>query len=450
MKRPLLAALATLLLTAGCSAPPEELPQPGPGPAPPPVERPAPQAPLHQPPGAPAVERVEGGQLVRAVRESYLWFAGGQRLAVLNDAGLWAIGPAGEPVELIAPAGPIRTLAGAFQDLLIYLEQREGAVLVMAARPGQPPRQLAAVEHPGVEAPSYPLWAAVTGSRLALAIEGRRPVAVDLLTGRLHELGDEAVPVWKGELALSPDRRFLAYKQINRGDGLRLLDLETGTVIRPAGEAHLPGIAWSATGRWAVRAAEPDSGLPAPVGANLEEGATHLDLGDPQGALTHLVPPTDLVLEAGPWWSPDGSLLAVTTAHRGLWVVEPATGRWRRLGTLGPGSFVTGFHPGGGAVMVYSEKGLSLWPLSDEPPVRVEPPWRAEPNSPLLLPDGSLLYLSPEPEPTLYLQRPGAGPAPLTHQSRPLGRLTVEGERAALIRYGPAVAHDLLLLPLPR
>lgn len=459
MNRRLTSALAALLLLVGCSAPPE--PKPEPQPAPPPVGRPQPQPPQTEPPGAPPVEQAGEGVLVRGVRAEYRWFAAGRRLAVQTRSGLWSVSPEGEALELLAPAGPDRTLVGPYEDGLVYLEQHPGALVAYVARPGQPPRQVAVVAHKGVERSGFPIWGAVSGSRLTVALEGRRPAAIDLATGKVTDLGDEAVPVRHGELHLAPNGRYLAYKQGNRGDAVRVLDLESGAVFRPADEAHLPGVAWSPSGgQWAVRAAKVGSGLPAPVGANLEEGGTHLDLGDVKGGLRHLEPPVALELPAGPWWSPDSKWLAVVSGTvqvtpgqpeppQRVWVVEAATGEWHRLGTLPAGGFVTGFHPGGRHLMVNSKEGLHLWPLSGEKPLPVPLPWIPGPNSPMTLPGSSLLYLSVGPLPGLYLQKPDGDPVALLADTTPMGNLTTQGQHLALILYRDGLEHDLLILPLP-
>ncbi|MFZ5826995.1 MAG: hypothetical protein ACOY94_22095 [Bacillota bacterium] len=460
MNRPLGSAVAALLLLAGCSAPSETPQQPEVRPGPAPMERPTPPAPQTTPSGAPQVVSAHGGVLLKGVQDHYLWYAGGQRLAIFSDTGLWSVRPDGGELELLIPAGPARTLVGSFEEGVVYLEQQKGALVAGFVRPGQSPQQLAVIEHEGVEAPGYPFWGAVSGSQLTVAVEERRPVAVDMRNGRLTELGDEAIPVWRGELALSPSRRYLAYKQANRGDGVRVLDLESGAVFRPGEDAHLGQIAWSpAGGQWAVRAAAPGSHLPAAVGANLEEGGTHLDLGDTRGGLRRLTPPAPLELVDGPWWSKDGKWVAVvagkvettpgqTTAPQHLWVVDPATGDWRRLGRLPAGSFVTGFHPALLSLMVHSEQGLHLWPLSGSEPVQVTPPWIPGTGSPLLLPGGDLLYASAERAPLLLRQEPSGQPATLLDPGVPLGQITVQGRYAALALYSGDRLHDLLLLPL--
>lgn len=460
MKRPLICAAAALLLLVGCGAPPKPGPNPEVHPAPPPLERPAPQASRTDLPGAPQVVTAHGGVLLKGVHERYLWYAAGQRLAVASDTGLWSVRPDGQELELLAPAGPARRLVGTFEDAVVYLEQQQGALVAALARPGQPAQQVAVVEHEGVEQPGYPFWGAVSGSQLTVAIEGRRPVAIALGTGKLLELGDEAIPVWQGELALSPSRRYLAYKQANRGDRVRVLDLESGAVFRPGDDAHVGLIAWSPVGgQWAVRAAEPGSDLPAAIGANLAEGGTHLDLGDTRGGLRHLAPPLPLELIDGPWWSWDGKFVAVIAGKaqvspgqaeppQSLWVVEAASGKWRQLRNLPAGSFVTGFHPGGLSLMVHSQQGLHLWPLSGDTPARVTPPWTPGPDSPMLLPNGDLLYLSADPTSRLLRQAPEGEPISLLDPSVPLGRLTVQGGYAAMALYSGDRLNDLLILPL--
>lgn len=401
------------------------------------------------------MEAFQGATLIRGIRAEYRWFAGGQRLAVANEAGLWSVRPNGQVLELLAPAGPNRSLVGAYADGLLYLEHHPGALVAYLARPGQEPRQVGAVEHPAAE--GYPHWATVSDSRLTVAVEGQRAVGIDLATGKARELGDEAIPVHWGALALSPSGRYLAYKLSNRGDAVRVLDLESGVVYRPGDESHVGAVAWSPAGQWAVRAAGAGSGLPVAVGANLEEGGTHLDLGDPNGNLRHLEPPHQLELVAGPWWSADGRYLAVVSgsvkdpeASRHLWVVAVESSEWLRLGTLPPGGFVSGFAPTDPSLMVHGPNGLWLWPANGDEMVEVAIPWHPDPESPVALPGGGLLYLTAEPQPRLLRQEPNSSPNPLLSLPGPAGKLTVQGNHAALIRYRDSLLHDLLIVPVDR
>lgn len=459
MRRPLFAWFtAAVIALAGCSSPPVPPPVET-QPAPPPVVRPEPAPPQHKPAGAPALERTGGGLIVKGVRERYFWYAGGRRLAVTTETGLWSIQPEGQVVELLAPAGPERVVAGPFADGLVYVEQHPGALVAFLARPGQEPRQLGAVEHPGVEQPGYPFWAAVTGSRLALAIEGRRAATIDLAKGKVAELGDEAVPVHRGALALSPTGRYLAYKQSNRSDAVRVLDLESGAVFRPGEDAHVGAIAWAPSGgRWAVLAAEPGSGLPAGVGANTVDGGTHIDVGDVKGAIRHLMPPTRLELVDGPWWSGDGQYLAVVAgtavdphAPRRLWSVDVDSGEWQQLGTLPSGGFVTGFGPDGHSLEVYSQGRLELWPAGGAEPIEVTTPWPPGSGMATVLPGGALLMVAAEPkQQQLLLVKPQSDPVVLAAPPLPKGRLTVQGGYAALVLYTGGLWGELLILPLPK
>lgn len=460
MNRRLVALCLTGLLSlAGCTAP-EDSPEPAPPlPAVEPAAPRAPRPPLPQvrnvPAGAPEVEHHPGRTTIKGVRAEFHWFAGGAWLAVANENGLWAVQARGPALELLAPAGPARTLVGPYREGLVYLEQHPGALVAYLARPGDLPRQVGAVEHPGVEQPGYRFWAAISGARLTVAIEGRRVAGIDLATGRSAPLGDEAVPVYRGELAPDPTGRYLAYKQANRGDAVRLLDLQNGAIFRPADEAQVGSIAWSAGGLWAVREAAPDSGLPIGVGANLEEGGTHLAVGDTKGGLRRLKPPTDLELVDGPWWSADGAYLAVVSgqaanpdALRRLWAVTVESGEWLRLGTLPPGGTVAGFAPFAPSLMVHGSNGLWLWPANGDDMVKVNQPWQPDPDSPLRLEDGSLLYLTAEPAPRLVRQKPEGDPEVIMEMGGPAGHLAVQGRYASLIRYRQGLYHDLLILPL--
>ncbi len=462
MKRPLHLVLAVVILLTGCSTPPTS-PTPGPSPDPPPrQETPAPVSappPRSELPDAPALKQTPDGLLVQGVWQSPLWFAGGNRIALFNDAGLWSLSPVGDPVELLAPPGPDRTLIGPYSDGLVYVERQPGALAAYFAQPGQEPRQVAVVQQEGVGQPGYPFWGAVTGPKLILAVEGIRARAVDLPTGVVTELGDEAIPLFRGELALSPNRRYLAYKTANRGDEVRVLDLETGMVFRPSDDAHLPGIAWSRSGgQWAVLAAEPGSGLPVTVGANLEMGATHVDVGTVKGGLIHLTPPEPLTLLEGPWWSPDGQQLALVEGDprdparpHSLWLVGVAENEWNRLGRLPDPAYVGGFMPDGKSLAVTSQSGLELWPVTGEEPTPVAEPWLIGENSPAALPGGGLVYLTAEPEPRVLYQKPSGGdPVLLVVEKGPKGPPSLGSSYGAVPIYRDGPVHDLLLFPLPR
>lgn len=467
MRRTTAAALAVLLLLAGCGTPPEQesaepdLP-PAPAAAPP---LPAPSLP--GPPSGPSFVKAFGGVRIQGVRESYLWHAGGQRLAVTTNSGLWSVRPDGSDAILLASPAVPPLLVGPFSDGVIYLEQHPGVLAAYLARPGEAPLEVAFLEH-GSTLERYPIWAEVWRDELLLALEGRRLISVNLQSGQVRELGEESVPVAMGDLAFSATGGVLALKLANRGDALRLIRLTDGQTLRPSGEQHVAGIAWSPPGdRWAVRAAEAGAPVPTGVGADLVEGATHIDVGDQAGNQLHLLPPEPLELVAGPWWSPDSAWLAAVAgsaeedeAARELWVVNLPDEAWQSLGPLPDDAFVTGFHPTEAALMVHGGQGLALWPVSGDLPEPVAIPWGAEafapalagspaPPGPLALPDGSLLYLSPS-RVSLFLQRPGTDPRLVLAQPSQKGALTVSGSHAALVTYREGPFHDLLVLPLPK
>lgn len=457
MRRSLSAALVALLLLSGCAASSSEQQTPPSADPPnvsvPPLPQPVP-APVG-PPAAPTIRKANGGVRIQGVRDAYLWHGGGQRIAVAAESGLWSLRPDGSDAVLLAtpPVAPL--LVGAFGTGLIYLEQHPGALAAYLARPGEEPLQVALLEH-GATSESYPTWAEVWRDQLLVGLEGQRLISVDLQSGRVAELGEETVPIRMGDLSFSSTAGVLAYKLANRADSVRLLRLSDGATLRPSGEQHVASVAWSPAGdRWAVRSAEAGAPLPVAVGADTVEGGTHLDVGDAAGGLVHLVPDEPLELAAGPWWSPDGAWLAVVAgaaaddeAPRELWAVALPDGEWRSLGPLPEGGYVSGFHPTESALMVHSSQGLALWPVTGEPPIRVDNPWADEPG-PIALPDGSLLYLSPS-RLSLVLKRPGSIPRLILTQTEQKGALTASGNYTAMVMYGEGPFHDLLVLPLPR
>jgi len=408
------------------------------------------------------ISSVPGALAIAGVRHSYLWHASGNRIALVAESALWSIRPDGSDPALMAHLAGDPLLVGPYADGIVYLEQHPGVTTAYLARPTIPPRQVARMEH-GAGVAAYPVWATIWHDNLLLVVEGHRPQLIDLTSGEVRALGEGPIPVRDGDLAFSAQEGVLAYKLANRGDAVRLLRMD-GTVLQPGSEAQLAPIAWSPSGdRWAVRAVEPGRGLPAPVGANLEEGGTHLAVGDASGRLEEFRPPEPLVLVAGPWWSPDGTWLAVVSgtvasepgdtapeapaAPARLWVVDVEDGRWRDLGPLPEGAITTGFHPATSSLVVHDPAGAALWPVDGGEPQPLTPPWAVGEN-PAALEDGSLLFLSADAR-ALYLQRPGAAPRLLVDSPEPMGALTAAGNHAALLRYGDGAAADLLLVPLP-
>lgn len=265
---------------------------------------------------------------------TFLWRTDGESVAVQTDSGIWSVSADGARVVPLVEGDATRLLVQYTDQGILYVEERADDIAVARSGVSSPSEVIATLQKAQAGGTNTPVWFHLTGDHLTVIPEGQRAVRVDLTDGAARELGDETISVVWGDLALSHDERYLAYKLVNRGDAVRILDLETGEVHRTIGEAHVAGVQWSPQAdRWAVRAAEPDSGLPRIVGANTVDGATHIDVGDPQGRVRHLTPPEELVLTNGPFWSPDGRLIAVLAEEGAVWVVDADGGEWQEGGT---------------------------------------------------------------------------------------------------------------------
>ncbi|HWI62896.1 MAG TPA: hypothetical protein VNT75_13705 [Symbiobacteriaceae bacterium] len=429
----LLLLIATVLLSGGCRTAPKT--------APPSV----PQAPeqAYRPPETPAagqtaITPMDGGWMVRQVHPAgYLWREDGGAIAFRTEAGLMSATADGRTLQQVAAGPADQELVRYTADGLLYVERGPGGIALVRWQPASGAKAVAQLAPAG--APNA-LWHGLAGDRLVFARPDKTISTVDLKTGKISDLGGEPVDIINGEFAISKDGRYLTYKLANRGDALRVIDLQTGVRI-PNTELHLAGAVWSPVEtRWAVRAAEPGSGLPRPGGANLEEGATHLDVGAPVGEVRHLRPPEQAVLTAGPWWSPDGKRLAVMAeppAERQpgpVWVVEVTTDQWTKLQPSEP-FWVTGWTPDG-RFLTTQTAGIRL-PVDGGALVK-----RDDLIEQVTLPDGS----------TVDLKKDGA----VTHRGTQLlapdpglrERLTVSGSHAALFMTRAGAPIDLLVLNL--
>lgn len=391
-------AAAVVLALAGCggpqAAPPDASPRALPG---------GTAAETAPGPVRPAVTVTDGTVEVAGVQpDGPLWTPDGSRVVCLTADGLWAVNPDGGGLEPWVAAPAPRRLSGWAGGDLIYLEQRGSRTAVMRLRPGESPTLMATVDG------ELPWWQDLTGSRLTLAWGLQKPRQVDLATGKVAELGDEPVLLPNGRQVLSPDKRHLAYMEPFTVAPVRVLDLETGAVARTEGEAHSYEIGWSPAGdRWAVLAAEPKEGV------QRYDVLTHLDLGDPDGQVTHLRPPEPLQLIEGPFWSPDGRRLAVSAWHvprgsgRQMWLVDAGTGRW----TAGPVSMggLSGWQPDGAHLLVGGPHYLAQVP-ADGGPMETLP--LATARTPL--PDGSALYFTEARDGRFLLVRERSGQEPAT------------------------------------
>lgn len=444
-----------LLLLVGCASTAAPGNSEPPAPLLPPSDALAPKGSpiLPPPPDSPSLAR-SGGQVVvsgiATVGRPYLWSPRGDRIAFQDDGGVWALSPDGEVAEPVAAGAKYRELVGWTEEGgLVYLEALPEGLAVAVGRPGQPPREVAVLTDAQAGAPGRPLWRHLAGNRLVVAAEGLPVWHINVETGSVRMLTERSLPVHYGWFAVSPDGNTLAFKVANRADPVRLLNLESGTLLEPAeDEAHLSGLGWApghAGDMWAVRAAAPGSGLPAAVGANAVEGATHLVVGDSSGRLRRLEPPEPLQLTAGPFWSPDGRWIAVAAGvargteggkpsefrHSGVWLVAVESGEWRRLGGLSDG-WVAGWHPDGRRLLVHADGArVESWPTEGGAAQAAPYPWRPSAAEPL--PDGGFVYLSLDPEPRVLLQHGDSAPVPVVDGPGHKEQLTVRGDYAAVV-----------------
>lgn len=439
------AILLTCLLLAGCATT-----------SPSPVEELPPVVPLRMPvaprpiPGAPLVEQTEQGVLIRGLRnDRSVWYAGGQRLAFETETGLWSVAPDGSMLELLLPAHSGRQVLGGLGDTLVYLEPVAAGpeaprdrLVAGLVRPGAPPQRLTVLEQPGVAALGYPIWTQLQGGTLVVAAEGADPLVVDLRKGSVRRVGDQPLPVRHGEVSASPFGRYLAFRDPGETTGVRILDLERGSVTPAAEEPQRRGVVWSPLDlHWAVLAGSPEAG--------------QIDLGTESGEITHLRPPTPLTLTEGPYWSPDGGRLAVLAGPT-LWVVTLESGDWHQAGRLGAADTFGGFHPDGRSLVVHVASGTELWPLDpgrfqeSTEPAPLPHPWALGAGGPIQLPDRSLLYLGSEPAPRLYLQRGESEPVVILADETEKGRLTAGGTHLAVAVYRREFQPDLLIMKIPR
>lgn len=466
--------LVAVLLLVGCTSP-QTLPA---NPGQPPAELVGPPGtPVTPPlPTAPAVVR-RGGQVrvadLGAGAPSYLWSPDGSRVAFQDNGGLWTLSPDGQQYERLADGSKHRDLVGWTEaGGLVYLEATPDGLAVAVGQPGSEPRVVTVLAEEQVGAPGRrPLWRHLAGSRLVVAAEGLPVWHIDVASGAVRMLSETPLPVHRGNFAVSPDGRTLAFKLSNRGDHVRLLDLESGAVVATDNDgAHLPGVAWAPAGSgaagsvWAVRGAAAGSGLPVAVGANAGEGATHLVVGDASGRVRRLEPPEPLQLIAGPMWSRDGRWLAVTAGvvrgmragqpsefrPTGVWLVEVESGRWQRLGDLTEG-WVAGWHPAGRHLLVQAgDNRMESWPL-DGGPARKEPHpwWHAGTETAVLLEDG-YIYLTAETNAhRVMLVRGEAGPVEILGGEGFKSQLTIRGDHMAVVDQQAGARPALVLIHLP-
>ncbi|HYG56756.1 MAG TPA: hypothetical protein VD902_01620 [Symbiobacteriaceae bacterium] len=269
------------------------------------------------------------------------------------------------PAAQVPPAAPNSGEAiGAWSGGTLYLDVAPAMATVTHVAAGGKGRAITAVPYAG-ERPQ--IWTHLHGDQLwlivpvdDLAAPGRL-YRIDLAEGSLPivpgqptvlvqpaDMGPLAVvPSFRVEYRVSPDQRYLAWRLGWTAMPTEIIDLQTGERRPIEGEAHVTGLQWSPVENLlAVRAAEPGSGLPVPIGAMYLDGATHVDVIDSQGQVLHLHPPEPLRLVEGPFWSPDGRSLTVTSGiveavrpeigsrfeSTDLWSIDVESGRWTRVG----------------------------------------------------------------------------------------------------------------------
>jgi hypothetical protein len=180
------------------------------------------------------------------------------------------------------------------------------------------------------------------GNQLTLAVFKEPLHQVDLTTGAVRDIGTEPLTIITDILYMSKDSRYLMQKREHSKAPVRVYDLQTGTVAQPEGEYHVYPAPSPEGDRYAVLAAELDSGLPVGVEGQYVEGGSHIDVGLPDGSVTHLRPPQPMKLGGvSVAWSPDGTRLAVEAmeSRNTIWIVNVEENSWAPLTIPGPGGF---------------------------------------------------------------------------------------------------------------
>lgn len=415
------------------------------------------------------VETAPEGVSIAGVRAAgpapFAWSESGSSVAFQRDDGIGIVGASGQEGVLLPAKGEAPVLLGWWRDQVLFLEIVEESLHVLLGAQDCATKLVA--EFPFDGTPHPLLEARLTGDTLVLIGRGPLLAAIQLESGQTRALPGELAVSLSQQMGLSADGRYLATKMGNRADPVSVIDLETGEVHAAADEAHVGVMSWAPGARqWAVRASDPDAGLPVSVGANHVEGATHLVIGQPDGQTRALLPPTALTLVAGPYWAPNGVSIAVAAGTaRGptdgataelyateIWAVEPATGRWHKVGALAP--------DGGGD----AGRGW-LWGWQDESHLLVQEGghlyrWQIETGKrePIMenaveihaQPNGNLLVVAGARQETLYLVKPGAAPNVILSGSGGKFRPAMANGHIAVLTAASDGRVSLAILPTAR
>jgi hypothetical protein len=372
--KPIWASLLVLFLLTGCS-------KGGPAPAPPAQVQ-------QQPPVKPLkVSQEDGHTVIEGLKTwTVLAAADGSAFAFTTTDGIWTVDPHGQNLTQWVKGDRVRNLVELTRDRLLYLERQGNQLKVLQAAPGKEPVQLGAVtaNHVQEQGP-IPVWAGLNGNRLTLAVYREPLLQVDLTTGAVKSIGAEPLTVVVDYLCPTPDGRYLIQQREHSKAPVRIYDLEQGTIAQPQGEYQLYPAPSPVTDQYAVLAAELDSGLPTGQEGAYLEGGTHIDVGQPDGTVTHLHPPDKLQFRFGPSWSPDGARLAIQATDGPVWVVDRTSGAWQKVAVPEHGGF-SGWR-GADHVQVYRDNTMYSVPIAGGAPVPVP-----EIYGQATLADGTLVY----------------------------------------------------------
>lgn len=392
--KPIWPALLVLFLLTGCS-------KGGPAPSPPTQVQ-------QQPPVKPLKVSREGDHTVIEGLKNWtvLAAADGSAFAFTTTDGIWSVDPHGQNLTQWVKGDQVRNLIDLTRDRLLYLERQGDQLKVLQAAPGKEPVQLGTVTASHVqEQGPIPTWAGLHGNRLTLAVYREPLLQVDLTTGAVKTIGTEPLTIVTDYLCPTPDGRYLLQQRENSKAPVTIYDLEQGTVAQPHGEYQLYLAPSPVADEYAVLAAELDSGLPTGQEGAYLEGGTHIDVGQPDGTVTHLHPPDKLQFRFGPSWSPDGTRLAIQATDGPVWVVDMASGAWRKVDVPEEGG-LSGWRDAD-HVQVYRGQGNTMYsvPIAGGAPVPVP-----EIYGQATLADGTLVYRPHEPSgfDSVWVKRPGA------------------------------------------
>lgn len=454
MKRVLgLLVLGSMLV--GCSGarpvpPPSVVPQPAPPASPEPANVSSVKPVSPPTTDTPPVEKV--GNVIRVLGlDSYMgdwvWSPDGSQIGFQAKGAIWSIRPDGSRLEAMVRSSSQLDLLGWVDEGLVCTERSaEGLVVRVQATPELGREYRTPDEWTEQGAVQYRLF----GSHLLVMVSDKPAGVLDLRTGKIKEIDkwDEVEEI--DGLVPTDDEQYVLYWQRTRtGDeALHVIDLKTAKSTVIAGAIYFPLVDWAADHRWAATVGLPSS----TVGDSQMNLSLSLHVGSTEGQVKALPPPQPLRFTMPrPYWSPDGTQVAVEANEngasadphaKGIWVVDVGSGRWKKVGVVSTDTLI-------GWV---DNKRLLLWGGSEHVWLSVLDgvlERRPITTRQFDLPDGSRVYAEFQPSRTwdLYREPLGGSRASLLEGFGPPTRLEVRGSYAAMDPTEPG-APVLVIVPV--